>query len=61
MSKKQLVLNALSQLPEDCTFADMTEKLRFLAGIQEGFDQIDRGEIIPHEKILEEMASWLSE
>jgi predicted transcriptional regulator len=61
MSKKELVLNALARLPDDCTFADMAEKLRFLAGIQEGFDQLDRGEVVPHEKIMEEIASWLPE
>jgi predicted transcriptional regulator len=61
MSQKQLVLDAISSLPEDCTYADMVEKLRFLAGIQEGFDQLDRGEGIPHEKVMEQLDSWLSE
>ena len=61
VSQKQLVLDALAKLPDDCTFADMTEKLCFLAGVQKGFDQLDRGESVPHEKVKEEIASWLSE
>jgi predicted transcriptional regulator len=60
MSQKELVLNALSRLPEDCTYKDMAERLRFLAAIQEGIDQLDRGEGIPHEEVKKDSASWLS-
>jgi predicted transcriptional regulator len=60
MSRKELVLNAFTRLPDDCTFEDMTEKLRFLAAIQEGIDQLDRGEGISHEEVKRESASWLS-
>jgi predicted transcriptional regulator len=60
MSRKELVLNALSRLPDDCTFEDMAEKLKFLAGIQEGIDQLDRGETVSHEEVKKNLASWLS-
>ncbi len=61
MSHKELVLNALSRLPDDCTFEDMTEKLRFLAAIQQGLDQLDRGECVPHEEVVRDIDAWLSE
>ena len=60
MSQKELVLNVLTRLPDDCTFEDMAEKLRFLAAIQAGIDQLDRGEGIPHEEVKKNLASWLS-
>jgi len=61
MSQKELVLNALSHLPEDCTFEDMAERLHFLAAIQEGRDQLKRGESVTHEEVKKNIASWLSE
>ncbi len=51
MSPKELVLKAFSQLPDDCTFEDMAEKLDFLAAVQEGLDQLDRGETVPFEEV----------
>jgi len=60
MSQKELVLNALAHLPDDCTFDDMAERLRFLAAIQEGIDQLDRGETVSHEEVKKNVASWLS-
>jgi predicted transcriptional regulator len=60
MSQKELVLNALTRLPDNCTFEDMAEKLRFLAAIQEGIDQLDRGETVSHEEVKKNLASWLS-
>lgn len=60
MSRKELVLHALSQLPDDCTFEEMEEKLQFLAAVQEGIDQLNRGEAIPHDEVKRNLASWLS-
>jgi predicted transcriptional regulator len=60
MSQKELVLNAFTRLPDDCTFQDMAEKLRFLAAVQEGIDQLDRGETVSHEEVKKDLASWLS-
>ena len=60
MSQKELALEALARLPEDCTLDQMAEKLRFLAAIQLGVDQLDRGEKIPHSEVKKKLASWLS-
>ena len=61
MSRKEVALDAVSRLSDDCTFEEIIERLRFLAGIQEGVDQIERGETVPHEEVEKMMASWLSE
>jgi predicted transcriptional regulator len=61
MSQKEIALKAVSSLPNDCTFEQIIERLRFLTGIQEGFNQLDRGEGIPHEEVEKMMASWLSD
>ena len=59
MSQKELALDALSQLPDNCTSEEIFEHLRFLLGIQQGVDQLDRGEDIPHEEVKKNLASWL--
>jgi predicted transcriptional regulator len=60
MSHKEMVLGAISRLPDDCTFADREEQLHFMAAVQQGLDQVNRGEFITHEEVEKEMASWLS-
>lgn len=60
MSQKELALDALSKLPDDCTSEEIVEHLRFLLGIQEGIDQLDRGEGISHEEVKRDSATWLS-
>jgi len=61
MSHKEMVLGALARLPDDCTFADMEERFRFLAAVQQGMDEIARGKVVSHEEVEKEIASWLSE
>jgi predicted transcriptional regulator len=61
MSHKEMVLDALSRLPDDCTFAEMEERIHFLADIQQGLDQVKRGEFVPHEEVEKDIAAWLSE
>ena len=59
MTQKELVLDAISELPDDASLTEIADRVDFLAAIQKGFDQLDRGEGIPHEKMRRELASWL--
>jgi hypothetical protein len=60
MSQKELALEVLSRLPDTCSFEEMAEKLRFLAGIQVGLDELDQGLGIDHQEVKKKLASWLS-
>ena len=59
MSDKQLALDTIQRLPDDASLKTIAERLEFLAGIRKGLDQIERGEIVPHEQVKRELASWL--
>jgi len=59
MSRKELALDALAQLPDDCTSEEIFEHLRFMLGIQQGIDQLNRGEVIPHKEVKKELARWM--
>ncbi len=45
-----MVVEAVHELPDDATIQDAIERLCFLAKIQQGVGELDRGEGVPHEE-----------
>jgi len=45
------MLEVIRELPADATVDDAIERLVFLAKIEEGLAQLDRGEGVPHEEV----------
>jgi len=60
MTQKQIALDTISEVPDDASLADIADRMDFLAAIQRGFDQLDRGEGIPHEEVKRQLATWLT-
>ena len=60
MSDKEQLLEAVQKMPDEATFDEMVERLRFLAALREGQEQIKRGETIPHEQIEKERRQWIT-
>ena len=60
MSQKEIVLEAVRGLPDDCSMDEIADRIEFLAAVQKGFDQLDRGEGIPHDEVKKQLASWLA-
>ncbi len=60
MTQKELVLDAINELPDDASLDEIADRVEFLAAIQKGFDQLDRGEGISHEELKRQLASWLT-
>jgi predicted transcriptional regulator len=60
MSQKEMVLDAIRELPDDVSMREIAERVDFLAAIQRGIDQLDRGETIPHDEVKRQLASWLA-
>jgi predicted transcriptional regulator len=59
MTQKELVLDAINELPHEASLDDMAER-EFLAAIQKGLDQLDRSEGIPPEEVKRQLATWLT-
>jgi predicted transcriptional regulator len=59
MSTKQIVQDLLQKLPEDVSLHDIAREIEFVAGVRQGFAEIDRGERIPIEEIERELPSWV--
>jgi len=60
MTEKEMVLKTVRELPDDCSIDEIADRIEFLAPVQMGLDQMDRGEGIPHEEIKRQLASWLT-
>ena len=60
MTQKRLVLETISELPDEVSLEEIAERIESLAAIQKGIDQLDRGEGIPHEEVKRQLATWLA-
>jgi predicted transcriptional regulator len=59
MSQKELVLEAIRELPDDASIDLIADRVDFIAGIQKGIDDLDNGNIITHDEVKRQLASWL--
>ena len=48
---RERMIEAIRELPEDASVDDAIERLVFLAKVEEGLAQLDRGEGIPHNEV----------
>ena len=60
MTEKEIVLETIRALPDDCSLEEIAERVEFMAAVQKGLDQLDEGEGIPHEEVKKQLASWLT-
>ena len=60
MTEKEIVLETIGALPDDCSLEDIAERIELIAAVQKGLDQLDRGEGIPHDEVKRQLASWLT-
>ena len=60
-SAKQLVLDVLNALPDDCSLEDVQYELYVRQKVAQGERAADAGEIVPHEDVVREVREWLRE
>ena len=60
MTEKEMVLETIRALPDNCSLEEIAERIEFMAAVQKGLDQLDKGEGIPHEEVKKQLASWLT-
>jgi predicted transcriptional regulator len=58
-SAKQLVLEVLQALPDDCTVEDIQYELYVRQKVVEGERAADAGQVVPHEDVIREAREWL--
>jgi hypothetical protein len=60
MSDKNLVLELVRKLPEDSSLQQISKEIAFLADIRAAEEQANRGDLIDHERIREELQTLIS-
>ena len=60
MTTKGIALKTINDLPEDASWEDIQERINFVAGVRKGLCELNEGKGIPHEKVKEEFAEWLT-
>jgi predicted transcriptional regulator len=61
MTTKEIVLKTIEQLPENASWEDIQERINFVVGVHKGLRELHEGKGIPHEKVKEEFAEWLTD
>jgi predicted transcriptional regulator len=58
MSVKEQLPASIQNLPDNATWEDPEDRIRYLSAIDEGRAQIDRGDGIAHEDVKRQVRSW---
>ena len=57
-SIKQQVIEKINSLPDNVTFSDIIEKIRFIQEVEQGLKQADAGNLISQEEIEKSLSKW---
>ncbi len=58
MSTHEAVQTILKQLPPEVSLHEVAREIEFIAGVREGFDQLDRGEGVSIEEAEKLIPKW---
>jgi len=61
MTTKQIAIQTIQELPDNATWDEIQERIRFVAGVRKGLRELDEGKGIPHDRVREEFAEWLTD
>ena len=60
LSSKEIILNAVQELPDNAGFEEAIEKLYLMSKIKEGITQADEGQTISHVEAQQKFSKWLT-
>lgn len=60
MSTKEKAIEALQDLPEDVSWAEIEERIHFLAAIEKGRQELKEGKTVAHEDVKNALAEWIT-
>ena len=58
MNAKEVLLEVAEKLPPDATLNDAIYELEFRQAVQQGLDELDRGEGVPIEEVKAKIPQW---
>ena len=61
MSNREIVLDLVNRLPEETSLHEIAREIEFIAGVNDGFDEIHDGKGIPIEDLRNLLQTWIAE
>lgn len=61
MSTKELAMETIRNLPEDASWQDIEDRIRFLAAVEKGREDVRQGKVVPHEQVRDLLRTWTTE
>jgi predicted transcriptional regulator len=59
MTTKEKLIKVVQDLPDDASIEEVMERLLFVAKVEKGLQQADKGQTLSHDDIKEKMSKWL--
>jgi len=56
MGNREIAIDLIQKLPENVSLFEIAREIEFVAGVRQGFEQLERGEGVPAEKVRENFA-----
>ncbi len=60
MTTKEIAVKSIAELPDSVTWEDIEERVRFMAAVDRGLEDIKQDKLIPHEEVKASLEKWLS-
>ena len=60
MSDRQLILEAVQQMPEQASAEEILDELVLLTEVKKRLEKNPRGKGVPAEKLLQQVPSWIT-
>jgi predicted transcriptional regulator len=60
VSHKEVIIEAVRQMPDEASMEEIVERLAILAAIRRGEAAADAGDVISHEEVKKRLASWIT-
>ena len=60
MSNREIAIDLIQKLPENASLYEVAREIEFIAGVREGFEQLERGEGVPAETVRDMVHSWIA-
>ncbi len=51
-------METIQHLPDDASWQDIEERIRFLAALEKGREEVREGKVVPHEEVRELLNAW---
>lgn len=61
MTCKERAIETIREMPDSASWEEIEERIRFLAAIDRGLDDVRKGDVVAHDDVKESLKQWLSQ